>query len=82
MECDHESYEHLQYGFKMKLGNGDSDFWYDSWFTKKPLVMHVPWIDIPIVGVRVRDLWRNGSCTTRKKAFYDTSFTTVIQRPM
>ncbi|KAG4940707.1 hypothetical protein JHK87_044578 [Glycine soja] len=36
----------------MKLGNGDSDFWYDSWFTKKPLVMHVPWIDIPIVGVR------------------------------
>lgn len=46
----------LRGGYKMRLGVGDSSFWYDSWSTLSPLCNQVSYVNIQDDNMEVRDV--------------------------
>ncbi|KAJ1383082.1 Ribonuclease H domain [Sesbania bispinosa] len=52
--------EVLKDGFQMKIGNGESSFWYEDWTTKGLLCQKVVAVDIHDVNLCLKDLWING----------------------
>lgn len=43
----------------MRIGNGASSFWYDSWIKGGPLCNRVGFVDIQDISKKVRDARRN-----------------------
>ncbi|GAU27562.1 hypothetical protein TSUD_29940 [Trifolium subterraneum] len=52
----------LRDGFTLKIGDGNSSFWYDPWVIKDKLSSVVPFVDIHDTSLRIRDVWDNGMC--------------------
>ncbi|KAJ1380632.1 Ribonuclease H domain [Sesbania bispinosa] len=49
----------LKEGFGLKIGNGESSFWYDDWRNMGALCNEVFAVDIHDVNLRVCDLWND-----------------------
>lgn len=41
----------------MKIGIGESSFWYTSWVMKTPFCGQVPYVDIHDLNIRIKDVW-------------------------
>jgi hypothetical protein len=50
----------LKDGFQLKIGDGESSFWYDSWVLKERLCTIVPFVAIQDTTVKIKDMWTNG----------------------
>ncbi|GAU10809.1 hypothetical protein TSUD_424890, partial [Trifolium subterraneum] len=50
----------LKDGFKFKIGDGESSFWYDSWVLKERLCTVVPFVAIQDTALKIKDVWANG----------------------
>jgi hypothetical protein len=50
----------LQEGFSVKIGNGNSNFWFDSWVLKEKLGSAVPFVAIQDTDMRIKDVWQDG----------------------
>ncbi|KAJ1439443.1 Ribonuclease H-like superfamily [Sesbania bispinosa] len=46
----------LLLGFRFKVGNGATSFWFTYWLGIGPLCMHVPYVDIHDVDASIRDV--------------------------
>ncbi|KAK2418771.1 hypothetical protein QL285_040937 [Trifolium repens] len=50
----------LRDGFTLKIGDGSSKFWYDSWVYKNKLCSMVPFVDIHDTDLKIKEVWDNG----------------------
>jgi hypothetical protein len=50
----------LQEGFSVKIGNGNSNLWFDSWVLKEKLGSAVPFVAIQDTDMRIKDVWQDG----------------------
>lgn len=55
-----KAFRHLRDRYKIRLGNGESSFWFDRWVENIPLSSKVNFVNISDTHLRVRDLWKNG----------------------
>ncbi|KAK7313676.1 hypothetical protein VNO77_38866 [Canavalia gladiata] len=53
-------------GYSLKLGKGDSSFWYSDWSSMEKLVDKVHYVDIHDMQFSVAAVWNNGSCNLQK----------------
>lgn len=51
----------LEDGFRLKVGNGDTSFWFEPWLFKVPLSLLVPFVDVHDLEMRIWDVWVDGS---------------------
>ncbi|KAJ1385496.1 Ribonuclease H domain [Sesbania bispinosa] len=51
----------LRDGFRMRIGNGETSFWYEDWLGTGPLYNSVFVVDIHDTALRICDLWDNQS---------------------
>lgn len=51
--------EVLKGGFKLRLGDGSSSFWYDDWMSLGPLCQQVDFVAIHDTALQINDLFRN-----------------------
>lgn len=51
----------LQDGFEVKIGNGESSFWYCPWVMKTKLCDIVPYVDIHDTHYKIKDVWNGAS---------------------
>jgi ribonuclease HI len=56
----------LKDGFSVKIGNGYSKFWFDSWVFKEKLSSMVPFVAIQDTDMRINDVWQNGRWNLEK----------------
>jgi ribonuclease HI len=49
----------LQYGFKFKIGDGNSKFWYEPWVFKDKLCSKVPFVDIHDTIAKINEVWQD-----------------------
>jgi hypothetical protein len=50
----------LKDGFTVKIGNGNSRFWYDLWVLKEKLCSVVPFVAIQDTEIRIKEVWQDG----------------------
>jgi hypothetical protein len=50
----------LKEGFTLKIGDGESSFWYDSWVLKERMCSVVPVVAIQDTTMKINDVWLNG----------------------
>jgi hypothetical protein len=50
----------LRDGFTLKIGDGNSSFWYDPWVFKEKLSSLVPYVDIHDTSLKIQEVWVNG----------------------
>jgi hypothetical protein len=50
----------LRDGFTLKIGDGNSSFWYSSWVFKEKLSSVVPFVDIHDTSLKINEVWNNG----------------------
>ena len=50
----------LKPGYTIRIGRGDSLFWFGSWHPQGPLCNLVPYVHISDTQLKVRDVWRDG----------------------
>jgi hypothetical protein len=50
----------LKEGFTLKIGDGESSFWYDSWVLKERMCSVVPVVAIQDTNMKINDVWLNG----------------------
>ncbi|GAU43217.1 hypothetical protein TSUD_301040 [Trifolium subterraneum] len=50
----------LRDGITLKIGDGNSSFWYDSWVFKEKLSSVVPFVDIHDTALKINEVWNNG----------------------
>nr|KYP74203.1 Putative ribonuclease H protein At1g65750 family [Cajanus cajan] len=48
-------------GFKIRFGDGNSSFWFDSWSAMDRLCNHVPYVHISDTERKINDVWKDGS---------------------
>ena len=51
----------LKYGFRIRLGDGSSSLWYDSWTKDGPICAMVDYVHISNSHLLVKDCWDQGS---------------------
>jgi ribonuclease HI len=51
----------LKDGFTLKIGDGESSFWYESWVVKERLCTMVPFVAIQHTTLKINDVWHNGN---------------------
>jgi hypothetical protein len=56
----------LKDGFSVKIGDGYSKFWFDSWVFKEKLSSMVPFVAIQHTDMRINDVWQNGRWNLEK----------------
>lgn len=55
-----KAWEVLKDGFLMKLGDGDTSFWYKPWLLKESLCEKVWMVDIHDIDLKIKDVFVNG----------------------
>jgi hypothetical protein len=50
----------LKEGFTLKIGDGESSFWYDYWVLKERMCSVVPVVAIQDTTMKINDVWLNG----------------------
>lgn len=50
----------LHDGFELKIGTGNTSFWYSPWVIKSPLCGKVSYVDIHDLNLKIKDVW-NGN---------------------
>ncbi|PNX58728.1 ribonuclease H, partial [Trifolium pratense] len=50
----------LQDGFTFKIGDGNANFWYDSWVFKEKICSMIPFVAIQDTTVKINEVWSNG----------------------
>ncbi|PNX74924.1 ribonuclease H, partial [Trifolium pratense] len=51
----------LRDGFTLKIGDGNSSFWFDPWVFKERLSSVVPYVDIHDTSLKIQEVWTNGT---------------------
>lgn len=57
----HKAFKLLKDGFRFKVGDGHTSFWFTPWLDKEPLASHVPYVDIHDVELKICDVWVDDS---------------------
>lgn len=50
---------HIQDGFKFKIGDGNSSFWFSTWLAKIPISLQVPFVDVHDLNLKICDVWKD-----------------------
>ncbi|PNY14872.1 ribonuclease H, partial [Trifolium pratense] len=56
-----KSIQRLRDGFTIKIGDGNSNFWFDPWVFKENLGSMVPFVAIQDTSTKIKDVWYDGS---------------------
>ncbi|KAK2392667.1 hypothetical protein QL285_066003 [Trifolium repens] len=51
----------LKDGFSFKIGDGNTNFWFEPWLLKERLSTTVPFVAIQDTNMKVKDVWQNNS---------------------
>lgn len=56
-----KAFKLLKDGFRFKVGEGHTSFWFTPWLDKEPLASCVPYVDIHDVELKICDVWVDDS---------------------